>query len=76
MEWVCHHFAELLAKARRLDEMITVLTPHWDREGILSALVELSGVHSRDEQVLELIAPRAARARSARKRGTLGHAPQ
>ncbi|MEU9464915.1 hypothetical protein [Streptomyces sp. NPDC048312] len=65
-EWVCHDFAELLAKAGRLDEAITVLTPHLDREWILSALVELTESQGRDEQVLELIAPRAQQARSAR----------
>ncbi|MFB7328319.1 hypothetical protein [Streptomyces sp. NPDC056190] len=65
-EWVCHDFAELLAKAGRLDEAITVLTPHLDREWILSTLVELTESQRRDDQVLELIAPRAQRARSAR----------
>ncbi|MEU9298539.1 hypothetical protein [Streptomyces sp. NPDC048266] len=62
-EWVCHDFAELLAKAGRLDEAITVLTPHLDREWILSTLVELTESQGCDEQVLELIAPRAQRAR-------------
>lgn len=65
-EWVCHDFAELLAKAGRLSEAITVLTPHLDREWILPTLVELTVGQNRDEQVLELIAPRAERARSAR----------
>jgi predicted Zn-dependent protease len=33
-EWVCHDFAELLAKAGRLNEAITVLTPHlWTGSG-------------------------------------------
>jgi hypothetical protein len=31
-EWVCRDFAELLAKAGRLNEAITVLMPHLDRE--------------------------------------------
>ncbi|MFE2760426.1 hypothetical protein [Streptomyces halstedii] len=61
-----HDFAELLAKAGRLNEAITVLRPHLDREWILSTLVELTEGQSCDEQVLELIAPRAQRARSAR----------
>ncbi|MFC5959732.1 hypothetical protein ACFP51_36635 [Streptomyces pratens] len=65
-EWVCHDFAELLAKAGRLDEAIIVLMPHLDREWILSTLVELTESQDRDEQVLELIAPRAQQARSAR----------
>ncbi|MGW2952670.1 tetratricopeptide repeat protein [Streptomyces eurythermus] len=65
-ERVCHDFAELLAKAGRLDESITVLTPHLDSRWILSALVELTEGRGRDEQVLELIAPRAQRVRSAR----------
>lgn len=65
-ESVCHDFAELLAKAGRLNEAITVLRPHLDREWILSALVELTEGQGCDEQVLELIAPRAQRARSAR----------
>lgn len=65
-EWVCHDFAELLAKAGRLNEAITVLTPHLDREWILSTLVELTEGQDHDEQVLELIAPHAERARSAR----------
>ncbi|WP_279329078.1 hypothetical protein [Streptomyces sp. OS603R] len=65
-QWVCHDFAELLAKAGRLNEAITVLTPHLDREWILSTLVELTEGQGRDEQVLELIAPHAERARSAR----------
>ncbi|MFJ5220475.1 tetratricopeptide repeat protein [Streptomyces sp. NPDC088354] len=65
-EWVCYDFAKLLVKAGRLDEAITVLTPHLDREWILSALVKLTESQGRDEQVLELIAPRAQRARSAR----------
>ncbi|MFB7501570.1 tetratricopeptide repeat protein [Streptomyces sp. NPDC056161] len=65
-EWVCRDFAKLLARAGRLDEAITVLTPHLDKEWILSTLVELTEGQGRDEQVLELIAPRAQRARSAR----------
>ncbi|MCX5256936.1 tetratricopeptide repeat protein [Streptomyces canus] len=65
-ERVCYDFAKLLAKAGRLDEAIIVLTPHLDREWILSTLVEITERQGRDEQVLELIAPRAQRARSAR----------
>ncbi|MFF9019615.1 tetratricopeptide repeat protein [Streptomyces eurythermus] len=65
-ERVCHDFAELLGKAGRLDEAITVLTPHLDREWILSALVRLTEGRGRDERVLELIAPRAQRVRDAR----------
>ncbi|MFI9345760.1 hypothetical protein ACIG0D_31550 [Streptomyces sp. NPDC052773] len=65
-ERVCHDFAGLLTKAGRLEEAISVLTPHLDREWMLSALVELTEGQGRDEQVLELIAPRAQRARSAR----------
>ncbi|MFG2732986.1 tetratricopeptide repeat protein [Streptomyces canus] len=63
---MCYDFAKLLAKAGRLDEAITVLTPHLDREWILSTLVELTAGQGRDEQVLQLIAPRAQRARNAR----------
>ncbi|GEC02348.1 hypothetical protein SSP24_00030 [Streptomyces spinoverrucosus] len=74
-EWVCHDFAQLLAKAGRLDEAITVLTPHLDREWILSTLVELTESQGRDEQVLELIAPRAERARSARGEERWGFHP-
>lgn len=74
-EWVCHDFAELLAKAGRLNEAITVLTPHLDREWILSTLVELTVGQGRDEQVLELIAPRAERARSARGEERWGFHP-
>jgi tetratricopeptide (TPR) repeat protein len=65
-ERVCHDFAGLLTKAGRLEEAISVLTPHLDREWMLSALVELTEGQGRDKQVLELIAPRAQRARSAR----------
>ncbi|MGW7198715.1 tetratricopeptide repeat protein [Streptomyces chryseus] len=74
-EWVCHDFAELLAKAGRLDEAITVLTPHLGREWILSTLFELTEGHDRDEQVLELIAPHAERARSARGEERWGFHP-
>ncbi|MFD8293922.1 tetratricopeptide repeat protein [Streptomyces lavendulae] len=74
-EWGCHDFAELLAKAGRLDEAITVLTPHLDREWILSTLVELTEGQGRDEQVLELIAPHAERARSARGEERWGFHP-
>lgn len=45
---------------------ITVLTPHLDREWTLSTLVELTDGQGRDEQILQLIAPRAERARSTR----------
>ncbi|MFJ8828120.1 hypothetical protein ACIREE_41180 [Streptomyces sp. NPDC102467] len=65
-EHVCHDFAELLAKAGQVDEAIAVLTPHLDRSWLLSALVELTEGQNRDEQVLELLAPQAERARSAR----------
>ncbi|MFH8379035.1 hypothetical protein ACH4A7_36620 [Streptomyces cyaneofuscatus] len=74
-EWVCHDFAELLAKAGRLNEAITVLRPHLDREWILSTLVELTEGQGRDEQVLELIAPHAERARSARGEERWGFHP-
>ncbi|MBL3670573.1 tetratricopeptide repeat protein [Streptomyces sp. M2CJ-2] len=74
-ERVCHDFAELLAKAGRLDEAITVLMPHLDREWILSTLVELTEGQGRDEQVLELIAPRAQRARSVRGEERWGFHP-
>ncbi|MER6678511.1 hypothetical protein [Streptomyces sp. NPDC000983] len=65
-ERLCHDFAQLLSKAGRLDDAISVLTPHLDSEWILSALVELTEGQDRDEQVLGLIAPRAERARRAR----------
>lgn len=74
-QWVCHDFAELLAKAGRLNEAITVLTPHLYREWILSTLVELTEGQGRDEQVLELIAPHAERARSARGEERWGFHP-
>ncbi|MFE7616990.1 hypothetical protein [Streptomyces sp. NPDC057496] len=65
-EQVCHDFAELLVKAGQVDEAITVLTPHLDRGWLLSALVELTEGRNRDERVLELLAPKAERARNAR----------
>lgn len=68
-EHVCRNFAELLAKVGRVDDAIAVLAPHLDRGWMLSALVELTQGQGREEQVLELIAPRAQRARSARAEG-------
>ncbi|MGW6202512.1 tetratricopeptide repeat protein [Streptomyces sp. NPDC055089] len=65
-ERTCRNFAELLVKAGQVDEAITVLTPHLDRSWPLSVLVELTEGQNRDEQVLELLAPRAERVRSAR----------
>ncbi|NYV74051.1 tetratricopeptide repeat protein [Streptomyces sp. UH6] len=63
---VCRDFAELLAKAGQVDEAIAVLTPHLDQAWMLSFLVELTEGQNRDERVLELLAPKAERARSAR----------
>ncbi|MGW0786298.1 tetratricopeptide repeat protein [Streptomyces sp. NPDC002913] len=63
---MCRDFAELLVKAGQVDEAITVLTPHLDRSWMLSVLVELTEGQNRDERVLELLAPKAERARSAR----------
>ncbi|WP_433570209.1 tetratricopeptide repeat protein [Streptomyces sp. CA-251247] len=68
-EHVCRNFAELLVKVGRVDDAIAVLAPHLDRGWMLSALVELTQGQGREEQVLELIAPRAQRARSARAEG-------
>ncbi|WP_260697034.1 hypothetical protein [Streptomyces sp. 130] len=65
-EHTCRNFAELLVQVGRVDEAIQVLTPHLDRGWMLAALVELTDGHGRDEQVLDLLAPRAERARSAR----------
>ncbi|MGW5932468.1 tetratricopeptide repeat protein [Streptomyces anulatus] len=65
-EHVCRDFAELLVKAGQVDDAIAVLTPHLDRGWLLSALVELTEGQNRDERVLELLAPKAERARSAR----------
>lgn len=65
-EHVCRDFAELLVKAGQVDEAIDVLTPHVHRSWMLSVLVELTEGQNRDERVLELIAPKAERARSAR----------
>ncbi|MDK0517843.1 hypothetical protein [Streptomyces sp. ML-6] len=65
-EHVCRDFAELLVKAGQVDEAITVLTPHLDRGWLLSVLVELTEGQNRDERVLELLAPKAERARNAR----------
>ncbi|MFE2453474.1 tetratricopeptide repeat protein [[Kitasatospora] papulosa] len=65
-EHVCHDFAELLVKAGQVDDAIAVLTPRLDRGWLLSALVELTEGQSRDERVLDLLAPKAERARSAR----------
>ncbi|MFD5970896.1 tetratricopeptide repeat protein (plasmid) [Streptomyces sp. NA03103] len=65
-EHVCRDFAELLVKAGRVDEAITVLIPHLDRAWMLSVLVKLTEGQNRDKRVLELLAPKAERARSAR----------
>ncbi|WP_424921989.1 hypothetical protein [Streptomyces sp. wa1] len=65
-EHVCHDFAELLVKAGQVDDAIAVLTPRLDRGWLLSALVELTEGQNRDERVLDLLAPKAERARSAR----------
>lgn len=65
-EYVCRDFAELLMEAGQVDEAIAVLTPHLGRSWILSALVEMTEGLDCDEQVLEVLAPPAERARNAR----------
>ncbi|MFI9724694.1 hypothetical protein [Streptomyces sp. NPDC052092] len=65
-ERICRDFAELLVKAGQVDEAIAVLTPHLDRSWLLSVLVKLTEGQNRDERVLELLAPKAERARRAR----------
>jgi hypothetical protein len=69
----CRDFAELLAKAGRVDEAIDLLAPHLDGSWILSVLVEISEGRDRDERVLELIAPHADSARRARGEGRWNH---
>ncbi|MFD6281347.1 tetratricopeptide repeat protein [Streptomyces sp. NPDC060209] len=68
-ENVCRNFAELLVKAGQVDEAIAVLAPRLDRAWLLSALVELTEGQDRDERILELIAPKAQQAGSARAEG-------
>ncbi|MGQ4729787.1 tetratricopeptide repeat protein [Streptomyces sp. Ju416(a)] len=68
-EHVCRNFAEVLVKAGKVDEAIEVLVPHLDRGWLLSALVELTTGQGRDKLVLELIAPRAEKVRTARAEG-------
>ncbi|MFI9585971.1 hypothetical protein ACIHCQ_29955 [Streptomyces sp. NPDC052236] len=65
----CRDFAELLARAERVDEAIDLLVPHIDGSWILSVLVEISEGQDRDERVLGLIAPHADSARQARGEG-------
>ncbi|MFE7712940.1 hypothetical protein ACFU6I_46090 [Streptomyces sp. NPDC057486] len=60
----CRNFAELLARAGRIDEAIDLLVPHIGESWIRSVLVEITEGHGRDERVLELIAPHAEAART------------
>ncbi|BFO18087.1 hypothetical protein SHKM778_44750 [Streptomyces sp. KM77-8] len=63
----CCTLAEMLGKAGRVDEAIQLLAPRLDKSSsLLSVLVEVTDGQDRDERVLELIGPRADRARQAR----------
>jgi hypothetical protein len=66
---VCRHFAELLARAGRVDEAVDLLVPHIGEPWIQAALVGITEGQERDERVLELIAPHAEAARRARDEG-------
>ncbi|MGA5842330.1 hypothetical protein [Streptomyces pseudogriseolus] len=63
----CHAVAEMLGKAGRVDEAVELLVPRLDESSsLLSVLVGITEGQGRDEWVLDLIAPRADRARRAR----------
>lgn len=62
----CSIVAEMLGKAGRIDEAIELLVPRLDVSSLRSVLVDVTDGHSRDERVLELIAPLADHARQAR----------
>ncbi|WP_256641282.1 tetratricopeptide repeat protein [Streptomyces murinus] len=66
---VCRNRAELLARAGRVDAAIDLLVPHIGESWIRTVLVDITEGQSRDEQVLELIAPHAEAARRARDEG-------
>ncbi|MEV6161997.1 hypothetical protein AB0L71_08725 [Streptomyces sp. NPDC052052] len=62
----CRIVAEMLGKAGRIDEAIELLVPRLDEPALLSVLVEITDGQGCDERVLELVTPRADRARQAR----------
>ncbi|MFF2615159.1 tetratricopeptide repeat protein [Kitasatospora sp. NPDC058046] len=59
---VCVRYAELSAKAGRIDEAIEVLTPHLGASWPLSCLVEATEGQGADDQVLDVLAQAAERA--------------
>jgi tetratricopeptide (TPR) repeat protein len=70
---VCHDFAELLAKAGRVDEAIDALVPRLGGWWLTSRLVEIAEGQDRDDQVLELLRPLADSARQAKGEARWNH---
>ncbi|GAA3271659.1 hypothetical protein [Streptomyces lavendulae] len=66
---VCQAYTEVLVKAGRVGEALTVLEPHLADGRVLPSLVEMTKGQGEDERVLELIVPLAEEARRVQAEG-------